>query len=141
MDNENKKTLITFIAKAAQVCDNRWAETLKRAKSSNTELNAIGLASGSLQRSLRKPPTLHPPLTAAWSSAGRQPDGTLDHNPDDARWMWWERGGGGLKGRGEGLDVSGVSGQLPETLCVRSALVFLSHPRHAYFKEAVRGGG
>lgn len=49
--------------------------------------------------------------------------------------------GGVLKGRGEGLEVSGVSGQLPETLCVRSALVFLSHPRHAYFKEAVPEGG
>lgn len=47
--------------------------------------------------------------------------------------------GGVLKGRGEGLEVSCVSGQLPETLCVRSALVFLSHPRHAYFKEAARG--
>lgn len=57
----------------------------------------------------------------------------------------WGGLGGVLKGRGEGLEVSGVSGQLPETLCVRSALVFLSHSRHAYFKEAVRcvgwGGG
>lgn len=63
MSNENKKTLSTFSSKAAQVCDNRWAETLKQAKSSITKLNAIGLASGSLQRSLRE---------AGWSLGGGQ---------------------------------------------------------------------
>lgn len=53
-----------------------------------------------------------------------------DHNPDDVLWSWWGKGrGGGSDGRGTlkarkgGAGLSGVSGQLPETVSVRS-LVF-----------------
>ncbi|TNN82555.1 hypothetical protein EYF80_007073 [Liparis tanakae] len=33
------------------------------------------------------------PQTAGRPSAGRRPERTPDHNPDDVRWMWWEEGG------------------------------------------------
>lgn len=40
---KNRKTLITLFPKAAQVCDNRWVETLKQAKSSISRLKTCWL--------------------------------------------------------------------------------------------------
>ena len=40
---QNPTGLITLFSKAAQVCDNRWVETLKQAKSSLSRLATCGL--------------------------------------------------------------------------------------------------
>ncbi len=52
---EHLITFITFFSKAIQACDNRWRETLKKAKSSIMRLTTVGPALGSFQHSPRTP--------------------------------------------------------------------------------------
>lgn len=84
--NKTEKTLITLFSKAAQVCDNRWVETLKQAKSSISGLNTCWLG-------LR----LHRSPRTADADDPQQAEGSRGaaHRPDDAPWMWWGKAGGG----------------------------------------------
>lgn len=79
------KNCYHLFSKAKQVCDNRWSETLKQAKSSITGLTTVGPAPDSFQRSPRTPD--------GRLELGGWAERTPNHNPDDVQWMGWEKGG------------------------------------------------
>lgn len=103
---QNRKTLITLFSKAAQLCDNRWAKTLKQAKSGISRLSTGWL----FLRLHRSPGTADGPREPRQAGGLRE----TQHRPDDPPWMRWvERVG--AQGSTGVVSSSGVGSGLAET--------------------------